>query len=229
MSRHIKINGLNTPATLGAALSGGTDFIGFVFAPYPGLAIAPPDASQLATMIPQSHNIVGCFRNPDDAELEAILSQVPLDYIQLLGDETPHRAHEIRQVTGLPIIKTVALASAADMDTAITYEQVADYLVFTARPSGSVSGIGAHVSMGADWPFDWLLLDGIRLHRPWFLGGGLTSANIGEALMATGAHHIDITGGVTGADRRQCPTLIAEMLGKLAGISPILAPTQVLE
>src|SRR3546814_15567925 len=44
--------------------------------------------------------------------------------------------------------------------------------------------------------FDWALLDGVRHPLPWALSGGLTPANVAEAIQRTGARLVDVSSGV---------------------------------
>lgn len=224
MTIKAKLNGIATQEALAAALDGGAAYLGFILSPHPTLRITATDAGTLARSIPEDVSIVASFRMPFDAEIEDALAYLPLDYIQLTGNETPERVQEIRQQFGLPIIKSIPIASADDLATARSYEQAADFLLFTAKPTAGVQGISAQ----QDWPFDWSLLKDAGLHRPWFLGGGLTTDNIHEALTATGAQLVDITDGIASGGQSRpgtlCPGLITEMLGKVRMFSPILAP-----
>jgi len=47
--------------------------------------------------------------------------------------------------------------------------------------------------------FDWRLLVGRRWLRPWMLAGGLTAANVAEAVRLTGARQVDLSSGVESA------------------------------
>ena len=44
--------------------------------------------------------------------------------------------------------------------------------------------------------FDWSLLDAYRGPVKWGLAGGLTPANVGEAIVRTGASLVDTSSGV---------------------------------
>ena len=46
----------------------------------------------------------------DDAALDAILAQVPIDMLQLHGSETPARVAALRARFGLPVMKAVGIA-----------------------------------------------------------------------------------------------------------------------
>lgn len=220
----LKLNGIIDHAARDAALSGGADFIGCIFTPHP-LRLEPAAAGHLFAHVSARTQLVGCFRDPVDAELEDCLAQVPLDYIQLSGEESPHRLQDIRQQFGLPLIKVIHLATKADLTTAADYEQMADYLIFTAKPAASVRSIGGAMDLG----FDWTLLDGLKLRRPWFLGGGINADNLSAALGAIAPlaqpPYLDITSGILGPNNRPDSAKITQILAKMRDLLPIVGPS----
>ena len=56
------------------------------------------------------------------------------DFLQLHGSESARRAAYIRGKFGMPVIKALPVAEAADLAAAAEYENVADMLMFDARP-----------------------------------------------------------------------------------------------
>ncbi len=70
----------------------------------------------------------------DDAALDAIVAEVPLDLLQLHGSETPDRIGAVRARYGLPVIKVVGVATAADLAGLGPYLQVADQILLDAKP-----------------------------------------------------------------------------------------------
>ncbi len=55
---------------------------------------------------------------PTDDAIGAILAEAPLDLLQLHGHETPARVAEIRARFGLPVMKVISVADAADIAAA---------------------------------------------------------------------------------------------------------------
>ena len=159
----VKICGLTTPEAVDAAVASGAAFCGFVFFPPSPRALAPATAAALAARVPTGR--VGLFVDPDDALLDAVLAAVPLDLLQLHGAETPARIAEVRARFGLPVMKAVGLAAEADLPALDT---PADLLLVDAKPAP-----GAALPGGNGIAFDWRLLAGRRLPRPWLLAGGL--------------------------------------------------------
>ena len=103
----VKICGLSEPAHVAAAAEAGAAYIGFVFFPKSPRAVTPEEARELAWPVPPGIAKVALVVNPTDAEIEAITATVPLDMIQLHGEETAERVAEIRVGTGLPVMKAI--------------------------------------------------------------------------------------------------------------------------
>ena len=72
--------------------------------------------------------------NADNAFLDALTAQVPLDMLQLHGSETPERVLEVKARYGLPVMKAVGVASAADLPSVDAYMQAADQILVDAKP-----------------------------------------------------------------------------------------------
>ena len=49
---------------------------------------------------------------------------------------------------------------------------------------------------GSGRVFDWTLLVGAQIPKPWLLSGGLTPANVAEAIRISGARGVDVSSGV---------------------------------
>ncbi len=62
------------------------------------------------------------------------------DIVQLHGAETPARVAEIAQRFGLPVMKAVAVAGAADVQAALAYAGKADRILFDAKAPGGGCG-----------------------------------------------------------------------------------------
>jgi phosphoribosylanthranilate isomerase len=191
MSVEVKICGLSTPTTLTAAIFGGARYVGFVFYPGSPRFIPPERAAALAVMVPSSIMRVGLIVDPRDADLATLLARVPLDMIQLHGDERPERVNEVRQRFGLPVIKAVSVKESDDLHRAEAYVGVADRLLFDAKPPPGMLRPGGNAIT-----FDWRLVKGFTCRIPWFLAGGLHVVNLAVAVRESGATAVDISSGV---------------------------------
>lgn len=194
MPVNVKICGLKTPDTLKAALDGGASFIGFVFYGPSPRCILPGPAASLAALVPDEVAKVGLVVNADDVTLESILRKVPLDILQLHGEESVERVGEIKRAYGLEVMKAVPIASADDLRSARAYQEVADSLLFDAKAPADAGRPGGNATA-----FDWELLAGEEWELPWMLAGGLDVENLAEAVKITGAEVVDVSSGVEDA------------------------------
>jgi phosphoribosylanthranilate isomerase len=214
MSVAAKICGLSEPESLRAAVAGGARYVGFVFYPRSPRAIAPPMAAELARLLPTGVRSVGLFVDPDDEFLEHVTGQVPLDLIQLHGAETPRRIVEIKGRYALPVMKAVKIGGPEDLTTAMEAAEVADRLLFDAKPPAKVSALPG----GNGIAFDWTILAGRRWPRPWMLSGGLTVENVAEAVRVTGASEVDVSSGVEDRPGHKDPALVRAFLSAVAAL-----------
>lgn len=187
----VKICGLRDVAHLRAAAEAGAAYIGLVFFPKSPRHVTIDEARALALEAPFGMAKVALMVNPSDAELDAVMQAVPLDMIQLHGSETPERVAEVRARAGLPVMKAVGVADAADLERLPAYEAVADQILVDAKAPK-----GADLPGGNGLSFDWRLIAGREWAKPWMLAGGLTPDNVAEAIRLTGATQVDVSSGV---------------------------------
>ena len=79
--------------------------------------------------------IVALMADMDDAGIEAVIAAVRPDFLQLHGGESARRTAYIRGKFGVPVIKALPVAEAADLAAAAEYEIAADMLMFDATPA----------------------------------------------------------------------------------------------
>ncbi|SIQ64598.1 phosphoribosylanthranilate isomerase [Paracoccus thiocyanatus] len=215
MAVAVKICGLTEAAGLSAAIGAGARYLGFVFFAKSPRHLAPQAAAQLAAQVPLGVAKVGLFVDPDDAALDATLAHMPLDMIQLHGNETPARVAAIKARTGLPVMKAVGLAGPRDLDALWDYGLVADMLLIDAKPPKD-----AELPGGNGLAFDWRLLAGRQILKPWLLAGGLTPENVAQAVRLTRAPGVDVSSGVESAPGVKDPERVRRFIARAT--APIL-------
>jgi phosphoribosylanthranilate isomerase len=191
MTLQVKVCGLKEPARIEQAAALGAAFVGLVFYPPSPRYVDPARARELAGHVPARVETVGVLVDASDAEIDAILQAVPLDVLQLHGYETPERVREIGLQTGCKVMKAVRIEEAADLEQVPAYAEAADMILFDAKPPRDASWPGGH-----GLPFDWRLLQGLSLAKPWGLAGGLHAGNLAAAVALTGAPLVDVSSGV---------------------------------
>lgn len=201
----VKICGIRDLKTLEISAEAGARFAGFVFYPPSPRFVTLDIAYTLAHAVPTGMRSVGLFVEPTDQELLRTISSVPLDMIQLHGDETPQRVGEIAALCNMPVIKALRLSGPEDLENVADYEDVADWLLFDSK-------IDHHLPGGTGQRFDWEILKGHTFKKPWMLSGGLTPENINEAIELLRPDGVDVSSGVESARGIKDPEKIQTFL-----------------
>jgi len=186
----VKICGLSTPETLEAAISAGADMAGFVFFDKSPRHIDFETARDLGRLASGRIAKVTLTVDAGDEVLSQIIAALGPDLLQLHGGETPERVREVKARFKLPVIKAIGVATREDVAGASAYENIADTILFDAKPAPN-----AAVPGGAGVAFDWNLLRCVAA-KNWMLSGGLDPENVGDALRLTGAPGVDVSSGV---------------------------------
>lgn len=200
----VKICGLKTPEAVQAAE--GADYYGFIFFPRSPRNIIPEHAARLKAYA--GGKTVAVTVNADDGFLQEIADTFQPDFIQLHGDETPERVAEVRKKFSVSVIKALPVKTAEDIDIAAYFEDMADMLMFDAKPSGGLPG-------GNGIPFDWTLLAGRKFRKPYFLSGGITIGNAEKAMKESGARMLDISSGLESSPGNKDPQMIRDFIKKI--------------
>ena len=210
-----KICGLTDSGALAAAVAGGAAFVGFVFYPPSPRALSGAAAGRLAAEVPAGVRKVGLVVDADDALIEAVLAEAPLDLLQLHGAETPERVAEVRRRFGLPVMKAIKVAAREDIAAAEAFEEVADILLFDAKAPRSLADA---LPGGNGLVFDWNLLRARRPRCPWMLSGGLDAGNVAMAVAISGAAMVDVSSGVEDSPGHKSPARIEAFLDAVRGL-----------
>src|SRR5439155_26825878 len=116
----------------------------------------------------------------------------PINLLQFHGGESPERVAEAKIRFGRPVIKAVAIAGPEDVLAAARYAEVADLLLFDAKPPRRPDALPG----GNGLAFDWALIAGRSWRVPWMLSGGLTAELLPDAVRISGATAVDVSSGV---------------------------------
>jgi phosphoribosylanthranilate isomerase len=203
----VKICGLRTPEALDAALESKADLVGFVFFPPSPRNLGPEAARVLGEHVQGRAGKVALTVDATDDTLLAIVAALKPDMLQLHGKETPDRVVAVRTRFGLPVMKALPIAERSDLSPIRLFAQVADRLLFDARPPKEATRPG-----GLGKPFDWTLLAGVNPGVPFMLSGGLDAGNVAEALRITRASGVDVSSGVERAPGVKDPAKIHEFV-----------------
>lgn len=208
MTVEVKICGLKTRPALDAALDAGADYVGLVFYSKSPRNVDLATAATLARAATGRAQSVALVVDADDAALRDIVATVAPDLIQLHGKETPERVAAVKALTRTAVMKVIGVATAADVDGAAAYADVADRILFDAKPPTDRPNA---LPGGNGIAFDWRILGNWR-ERWYMLSGGLTPANVAEAIALTHAPAVDVSSGVERVPGEKDPGLIRDFI-----------------
>lgn len=171
----VKICGLKEVPHVKAAVEAGADAVGFVFAKSKR-QVTVVQAQELAKYVPAGVLKVGVFVNETADVMNDIAKSVPLDVIQLHGEEG---ADVIKQLQ-FPTIKAIGVKTTEDVASLAQYNT--DYVLVDAPVAGSGE------------TFDWSLLE--TTYPNLILAGGLNNDNITAALKKVAPYMVDVSSGV---------------------------------
>jgi len=199
MRTRVKICGITRVEDAAAAVGAGADAIGLVFHRPSTRRVEPEQARAIARSVPAFVTVVGLFVDPDPSAVREILGEVPLQLLQFHGNETPDLCREF----GRPYIKALRMAAGADVQGfARRYEDAAGVLL--DRHDRSAPG-------GTGKTFDWRRVPG-DVALPVILAGGLTPANVGQAIAAVRPYAVDVSSGVESVRGVKDPDKIAAFM-----------------
>ncbi len=183
----IKVCGITRPEDAQHAAALGVDAIGLVFYKPSPRAVTVEQATAVAAVLPPFVSVVGLFVNATRDELHNVLEQVPIDLLQFHGDESPEDCEGYNR----PFIKALRMCDGIDLQVEASRFTSASGLLLDAYQPGVPGGTGES--------FEWSRVSDVNkrgLGKPIILAGGLTSANVGEAISIVKPYAVDVSGGV---------------------------------
>ncbi|MGH6716213.1 MAG: phosphoribosylanthranilate isomerase [Bradyrhizobium sp.] len=219
MSLIVKICGLSTRETLEVALDAGADMVGFVFFPPSPRHIDLPAMERLVDMARGRAETAVLTVDAEHEILDRIVRRVRPDWLQLHGSESMDAVAAVKGAFGVRVMKALPIAARGDLDRIPRYADVADRILFDARPPKAATRPGG---LGA--VFDWHLLENLELAVPFVVSGGLDAANVAEAVRVTRAGGVDVSSGVECAPGVKDPEMIRAFIRTARGIGQEAAP-----
>ena len=189
----IKICGLKTAEHVDTAIHVGADALGFVLYAPSSRAIDLSKLAALTVRVPAFVTTVALFVNPTKEEVETALNAARIDLLQFHGDEPEAFCVSF----GRPYIKAFAVTDTFDLlQSSVKYATASALLLDT--PSAGHGGSGK--------TFNWQLINTPNTDntpkRPsarapaLVLSGGLTAANVADAIKAVRPFAVDVSSGV---------------------------------
>ncbi len=176
-----KICGITNVDDAIITIKNGASAIGLIFYEKSPRAISTKIAKIIANEIPGSVTKVGVFVNHDTEFINEAIQSIPLDMVQLHGDESPEYCKQF----DVPVIKALRVKDKESLSIINDYEVKAILLdTFSKDKFG-----------GTGESFDWSLLKE-EMDKPIILSGGLNPDNILIAIESVYPSGIDVNSGV---------------------------------
>jgi phosphoribosylanthranilate isomerase len=193
----IKICGITRAEDALAAVDLGAAMLGLNFyAPSPR-CISLAQAKEIACAVQGRVKLVGVFVNMNISEVLRIARAVPLDAVQLHGDESPRDCELAAQE--FEVIRALK-ADAAFPAVAFTGQRLAEFA--SCRGLLVDTPCAAHGGSGESFCWASVPWASLRLVSPElkiFLAGGLYAGNVAEAIAAAHPDVVDVCSGVESA------------------------------
>ena len=160
------------------------------------------DAARLRRRVPESVKLVLVTSALQPEALARAYEVIRPDVLQFHGSETKEWVALVRQTIKVECWRSFGLKDAGTLERARAFEGVADRLLFDS-PARALPGGNGELAQ-------WSLLDDWEPFMPWALAGGLTPANVGEAIRRTGAPLVDASSGLETAPGEKSVDLIRQ-------------------
>ncbi|MGH9253485.1 MAG: phosphoribosylanthranilate isomerase [Vicinamibacterales bacterium] len=177
----VKICGITRLADALHAARHGADALGFVFWRESPRYIEPARAAGIVAALPQGVMTVGVFVNEPVDAIREVVAQTGVSAVQLHGDEPAEYAAAL----GWPVLRAVNLDEAEQ--TCPAWPVNTTFLVDTADRLRR-GGTGRLVN--------WDRAAALARTQRIVLAGGLTDANVADAIVKVGPFGVDVSSGV---------------------------------
>jgi phosphoribosylanthranilate isomerase len=191
---HIKICGIKTEGQALAAAGAGADFIGLVFAPSPR-QVTPDIACKISAALKKAQpyvEVVGVFVNAAAGTVNRTVATCRLDRVQLSGDESWEYCREIVR----PIIKAMRVTRNNPPGKVGKDIEYGMKLLKGRKPIILLDTTADGKHGGTGQTFDWELAAPIARRFTVIIAGGLTPANVPEAIKTLSPWGVDVSTGV---------------------------------
>lgn len=189
MRAEVKFCGLTRSSDARAAAELGARYVGVIFAGGPR-TLDPARAREVLDGAGDGVERVGVFGKSDAATVAAVVREARLDVVQLHDDPTIAEVRAVRESVGARVWAVVRVdGDLARGDLADIWE-ASDALVLDSKVKGVLGGTGTS--------FDWSAAErAAHAHTSTLVvAGGLTAANVGQAIETLSPDIVDVSSGV---------------------------------
>jgi phosphoribosylanthranilate isomerase len=183
----VKICGITNLEDARYCAGAGADYLGFIQHPESPRYIAPADAKAIIEWLYGSEP-VGVFVNADAETINSTCAEAGFALAQLHGHEPP----EVAEAVEVPVIKAFRVQHDASSEQIRAlmedYRGVADYFLLDTHHTSLWGGTGES--------FNWRVARELAADFPLFLAGGISAANVAEAVATMKPYAVDLSSSV---------------------------------
>jgi phosphoribosylanthranilate isomerase len=204
MRLKIKICGITNPEDALAAVTAGADALGFMFYEPSPRHVTYALAAEIIRELPPFVAKVGVFVDATAEEVNRAIEECRIDTAQFNGEEPPEFCGQF----GVKVVKAFRIQNRESLKALPSYPT--DAWLLDSFVPGKPGGTGAR--------FNWdLAVEAKSLGKPVILAGGLTPANVAEAVQRVAPFGVDVSSGVESSpgkkDRQKIEAFIAAARG----------------
>ncbi|MBI2186171.1 MAG: phosphoribosylanthranilate isomerase [Acidobacteria bacterium] len=195
----LKICGITRRADALHAVEHGATALGFVFWPKSPRRVAPDRAAEIIAALPPGMTTVGVFVNESIDGIRTIIDETGITAVQLHGEEPAAYADAVR----VPVLRVIGVE--ADDDATVGWPPETIFVV-DALDSERRGGTGQLAN--------WIAAAALARRLRVVLAGGLTEANVADAIAAVAPYGVDVASGVEDAPGVKNPDKVARFLAR---------------
>jgi phosphoribosylanthranilate isomerase len=203
----IKFCGMTTLPDAQRAAQAGAWAIGLIFWPQSPRRCRIEDGVEIAAALHRRLEVVGVFVNATLDHVAQTADAVGLTMLQFHGEEGPAYCGEAARRTGCKVIKAARVRSGADIQALGPFHT--DYHLLDSHKAGVPGGTGE--------TFSWEIAQAHRGSVPRILSGGLSPANVAEAIATVRPFAVDVASGVESAPGRKDPDKLEAFAAAVRG------------
>lgn len=200
----VKICGITNLEDAQHAVRCGADAVGFIFFEQSPRFVSHRKAAEIARTLPEHISKIGVFVNADGKFVRDIVHHVNLSAVQLLGNEGADDLVSLET----SVIKVFRVGE--DFDVEVMKNYIVDAFLLDAMKDGSYGGTGK--------TFDWNIALKAKEYGRIILSGGLTPANVEDAVRFVRPYGVDVSSGVEARPGKKDPEKVRDFIARAKSI-----------
>lgn len=201
----VKICGITNLEDALLAADLGAQALGFIFYSKSPRSIKPEAARDIISSLPPLVLSIGVFVDEEAGVVREVAQTVGLDWVQLHGKESPDYCRTL----GRRVIKGFRVQDESSLAVLPDYRDAVQALLLDTYRPGTPGGTGE--------TFDWELARRAQNYGPIILAGGLTAANISQAITVAQPAAVDVASGVEAGPGVKDPEKLRAFFAAVSG------------